>query len=92
MDDSSVAIDATLIGIPVVGVIVAVGLFGFFVWDALRLPTGLWFRWLMPIGVLPFLAGANFDVIWLMLVGVILMAIGFGMGKSWRQKNNAKWF
>ncbi|MFJ6437275.1 hypothetical protein [Streptomyces sp. NPDC091416] len=86
------AVNVTPDGIPVVGVLVMVGLFGFFVWDSLRLPAGLWFRWFMPIGLLPFMAGANFDVIWLILIGVLVMATGFGMGKSWRQKNHVNWF
>ncbi|WGD40489.1 hypothetical protein [Streptomyces cathayae] len=91
-DNESIAVNVTPAGIPVVGALVILALFALSVWDALRLPAGLWFRWFIPVGFIPFLVGANFDIIWLMLAGTGVMAIGFGMSKSWRQKNSANWF
>ncbi|MFG2565391.1 hypothetical protein ACGFR6_08120 [Streptomyces sp. NPDC048567] len=41
--------------------------------------------------MLPFLAGATLDVLWLLLVGVLVMAIGFYMSKSQRQRNDVSW-
>ncbi|MFG3589489.1 hypothetical protein [Streptomyces sp. NPDC047990] len=92
MPDVSVAVNVTPAGIPVVGVLLMLGLFAFFVWDALRLPVNAWFRWLMPVGLVPFLIGANFSIIWLMVIGVVVMAVGFGMTKSWRQSRKVKGF
>jgi hypothetical protein len=92
MPDVSVAVNVTPAGIPVVGALLALALFGFFVWDALKIPAKTWFRWFMPVGLVPFLIGANFSIIWLMAIGVVVMAVGFGMTKNWRQKRKVKNF
>ncbi|MFG3282637.1 hypothetical protein [Streptomyces sp. NPDC048111] len=76
-----------ILHIPLVAMCGIVGLMGFLVWDALRLPAGLWFRWLMPFGFIPLLAGIELNWIWLILVGAAIMAAGLGLGKNWRQKD-----
>lgn len=92
MPNMSVAVNVTPAGIPVVGALLVLGLFAFFIWDSLRVPANAWFRWLMPVGLVPFLIGAIFSIIWLIVIGVVVMAVAFGMTKSWRQKYKSKNF
>ncbi|MFE4855949.1 hypothetical protein [Streptomyces sp. NPDC056670] len=92
MSEFPLAADARIQHIPLVGVFVILGLMAFFVWDALRLPAGLWFRWLMPLGFIPLLAGIVLHWIWLIPIGAVVMAAGLGLGKNWRQNEaRSRW-
>ncbi|MFG3304887.1 hypothetical protein [Streptomyces wuyuanensis] len=86
----SVAFSATPIEIPAVGILVIVALFGLFMWDSLRLPAGLWFRWLMPVGFIPLMVGVQFNLLWLVVIGALMMGVGLGAGKYWRQRNSVR--
>jgi hypothetical protein len=87
-----VAVNITPGGMPVVGVFVMLGLLALFVWDSARLPAGAWFRWLMPMGFLPLMAGVITGNYWVIGGGVVLMGVGLAMGKGHRQKEGAGWF
>ncbi|MER6777914.1 MULTISPECIES: hypothetical protein [unclassified Streptomyces] len=86
------AVNVTPAGIPVVGVVVMAGLLGFFVWDSLRLPGGLWFRWLLPLGFIPAMTGGLLNSLPLILIGALVMGVGFGFGKKWRWDNTRRGF
>jgi cytochrome c biogenesis protein ResB len=88
----SVAANGTPGGIPVVGILVMVGLLALFVWDSLRLPAGVWFRWLMPVGFVPLMAGVFIENYWVIGLGAVIMGIGLALGKGQRQKDEAGWF
>ncbi|MCQ6556516.1 hypothetical protein NPS70_25530 [Streptomyces sp. C10-9-1] len=90
--DAPVASGVAFSEIPVVGILMVLGLFGFLVWDALRFPAWLWFRWLMPVGLIPLMVGVLSGWLWLIMIGAIVMGVGLGLQKNWRQKNSSNWF
>ncbi|MFF7365018.1 hypothetical protein [Streptomyces sp. NPDC008125] len=87
------AVSSSFAGISVWEFLLAVILVAFFVWDALRFPADLWSRWLLPIGAIPFLFGTFRSEFWVVAAGLSLMALGFYLTKSWKQRNMRKdWF
>ncbi|MEU0602198.1 hypothetical protein ABZ484_28760 [Streptomyces sp. NPDC006393] len=84
------SVNVTPAGIPVIGVVVIVALLALFVWDALRLPAGAWFRWLIPVGFLPLIAGMMTEIYWMIALGAVVMGLGLAMGKGRRQRESLR--
>ncbi|UQA97539.1 hypothetical protein [Streptomyces halobius] len=83
MTSTTLAVNVTPAGVPVIGAVIALALLAGLVWDALRKPGEPWFRWLLPAGYCLLLAG--FAVGPPLIVGAALvMGAGLALTNRWR--------
>ncbi|MEW2228332.1 hypothetical protein ACIQCJ_26555 [Streptomyces sp. NPDC093221] len=73
-------------GIAPVGILVMVALLAGFVWDARRFPDGPLLRWLLPVGLIPFMVGALLNILALIIGGAVVMGVGFWASRISRSK------
>jgi hypothetical protein len=83
----TVALHVTPNGMPVIAYFLSLGLIGLTVMDVARARGGPIMRWLEPVGLTVFFSGIFLLKIWVIVLGAVLLSVGFGANTWWLQRN-----